>query len=193
MKANSGSFQKGNVSWSKGLKMSNNFCQKISTSCKGRKAPNKKPDTLCIICGKKLSRHAYTKCRECYTKEMSIKMSLLMSGRIVSEETKQKMRVPHPWNQGEKHRSWKGGITPINEKIRKTREYMEWRHAVFVRDNYTCQECQKHGGNLHADHIKPFFLYPELRFDINNGRTLCIPCHRKTPTYGNKPIYTQVI
>lgn len=35
-----------------------------------------------------------------------------------------------------------------------------------------------------ADHIKSFKDHPELRTDLQNGRTLCVDCHRKTDTYG---------
>ena len=70
--------------------------------------------------------------------------------------------------------------------IRDSREYKEWRSAVYKRDNYTCQSCGDLGVKLHADHIKPFAYFPELRFDLSNGRTLCVPCHTKTPTYGGR-------
>ena len=85
-----------------------------------------------------------------------------------------------------KNHLWKGGITSINAKIRNSIEYRLWREAVYRRDNYTCQDCHKRGGRLNADHIKPFALYPELRFEIENGRTLCIPCHKKTNTFLNR-------
>ena len=63
-------------------------------------------------------------------------------------------------------------------------EDREWRTAIFKRDDYTCQMCGERGGRLQADHIEPVALRPDLRFDLDNGRTLCVPCHKDTPTYG---------
>lgn len=93
----------------------------------------------------------------------------------------------------ELHPNWKGGVSPINKIIRRSNEYKLWRTAVFERDNYTCVWCGLKSGLgkgavLHPDHIKPFAYYPELRFAIDNGRTLCIDCHRTTDTYGFKLI-----
>jgi 5-methylcytosine-specific restriction endonuclease McrA len=71
-------------------------------------------------------------------------------------------------------------------RLRASTEYRQWRTAVFKRDDYTCQDCGVRGGRLNADHIKRFADFPDLRFDVSNGRTLCEGCHRKTPTYGNR-------
>jgi hypothetical protein len=81
--------------------------------------------------------------------------------------------------------NWRGGKTKEREKIRKSAEYKLWRTAVFQRDNYTCIWCGQRGGRLNADHIKPFALFPELRLAIDNGRTLCIDCHKTTESYLN--------
>lgn len=100
-----------------------------------------------------------------------------------------------PWNTGKKrpemsgskHPLWKGGITPINQQIRTSLEYKLWRKSVFERDKYACVWCgDNKGGNLEADHIKPFAYFPELRFAIDNGRTLCKNCHKQTNTWGEK-------
>lgn len=79
----------------------------------------------------------------------------------------------------EKNHNWKGGITPLNEKIRKSIEYRLWREAVYARDNWTCQKCYERGKKINAHHIKKFSTYPELRFAINNGITLCEKCHNQ--------------
>jgi hypothetical protein len=70
--------------------------------------------------------------------------------------------------------------------IRDSPAYKLWRKSVFERDNYTCVFCGQRGGQLQADHIKSFARFPELRFDLSNGRTLCKPCHKLTPTYGGR-------
>lgn len=93
------------------------------------------------------------------------------------------------YNSGNKNPLWKGGITPINARIRTSFEYKLWRKSIFERDNYTCIWCGQKGGKLHADHIKSFAHYPKLRFKISNGRTLCIKCHKKTNNYLNRWIY----
>lgn len=106
-----------------------------------------------------------------------------LKGPTHSTETR---RLLSEQRKGEKGSNWQGGKNIITESARKGVEYKLWREAVFSRDNYTCQDCSIRGGFLHADHIKPFALFPELRLAIDNGQTLCVPCHRKTPTYGGR-------
>ena len=119
-----------------------------------------------------------------------------------TEQWKIRQRFSQIGNRtGAKHHNWKGGITPIVEEIRKILKYRQWRCDVFERDNYTCTFCNKRdGGILHADHIKPFHKIIEENnirslvdaynceelWNLNNGRTLCIKCHKSTKTYGAK-------
>jgi hypothetical protein len=119
------------------------------------------------------------------------KLSRAMLGRKLPKEQIQRLRES---KLGEKSPFWKGGAMKnyaLHVQIRKSNEYKLWRKAVFERDNYTCVLCGARNGNgkaitLNADHIKPFSLFPELRFAIDNGRTLCLPCHKKTDTYAGR-------
>lgn len=99
---------------------------------------------------------------------------------------------------GEKSNFWKGGITPISKKLRVCQKYKQWRLSVYERDNFTCQLCKKRGVLFQADHFPVTFsellktnnidslkrgLECNKLWDISNGRTLCIPCHKSTSTY----------
>src|ERR1035437_6918113 len=70
---------------------------------------------------------------------------------------------------------WKGGISTLQNIERGKPQYAEWRKAVYKRDNYKCQHCGS-GKDLHSHHIKLFSKYPELRYNISNGLTLCRDC-----------------
>jgi 5-methylcytosine-specific restriction endonuclease McrA len=92
---------------------------------------------------------------------------------------------------GKNHWNWQGGKTSKNRRLRNSFKARQWRKAVWERDNYTCQECGSRSGKgnaviLNADHIKEWAHYPKLRFDIKNGRTLCLDCHKKTSNFGIK-------
>ena len=89
--------------------------------------------------------------------------------------------LPHPldrYRRGPQVNTWRGGITSEYVRARNSPATKEWRKAVFTRDGYACVACGSSNHDLEADHIQPFSLFPELRYEINNGRTLCKPCHR---------------
>jgi len=152
------------------------------------------------------SNHGY---RKTYTRtsEHKEKMRLIKTGQTHGVETRKKISKNHAdisgsknpmfGKRGNKHPAWKGGVSKVNDILRKSLEFRLWRTAVFTRDNYTCQICgDNKSGNLNADHIKPWALYPKLRFAIDNGRTLCVPCHKNTDTYAgnlNKKIFRTIV
>lgn len=108
-----------------------------------------------------------------------------------TEETRR--RMSQKARKGSSSNFWRGGKTEEAKILRQSAEYRLWRKAVFERDDYTCQICGKRGGRLHPDHIKRFSMFPELRFDVDNGRTLCESCHKQTPTYGRRKACESVI
>ena len=151
-KYNKGGFKKGHIPWSK-----------------GKKRPEFSGENHYLF-GK---HHSET------TKKKIGEANKKYKGRIRSKETRIKISKARI---GSKCHSWRGGITPKNRKIRNGIEFRLWREAVFARDNWICQKCKtksKSGKRvcLHPHHILNFAQYPELRFAIDNGITLCKKCH----------------
>jgi 5-methylcytosine-specific restriction endonuclease McrA len=102
---------------------------------------------------------------------------------------------------GDNNPNWRGGKARLKDHIRTLAKYRQWRCDVFERDGFTCVICgDKKGGNLEADHIKSFSdIISEYEIEnteqavgcdelwnINNGRTVCKDCHKKTENYGGK-------
>lgn len=65
----------------------------------------------------------------------------------------------------------------LSKKVLRREGHAKWAKAVITRDNAICQKCGAHGVELQAHHIKDFLHHPELRKDVENGVTLCAPCH----------------
>ena len=155
--------------------------------CSNKCFKKERVEISCLLCGKK---------RKVPPSVIEIGSGLYCSRKCLSlsnwanPEYRKKLIIKHReiTMRGEKSPFWKGGLTSKNLLIRGSSEYRQWRKSVFKRDDWTCQWCGERGGNLNADHIKPFCLFPDLRFNIDNGRTLCKPCHLKTDTWGNKAL-----
>lgn len=114
----------------------------------------------------------------------------MAEGRRRSEKWRMSIKnrkIDYP--TGEKHWNWKGGITPIDhaERVKFKREIQK---KVFERDDYTCQICGIRGKDMTVDHIQSWAEYVELRFNIENCRTLCAKCHYQI-TFG-KPMPPEV-
>lgn len=144
--------------------------------------------SLCLSCHKKRNKGTVW--------NKGKKTGIVTQGAIKKGEQRgratefKKGQTPHnkgkhmPSITGERHPRWKGGVTEENHRLRTSLEYKQWRVAVFRRDHFTCVLCGYRSRSskpcdIRADHIKPFCLYPELRFEVSNGRTLCVSCDKK--------------
>lgn len=78
-------------------------------------------------------------------------------------------------------------------------KHRHWRELVLRRAGYLCEECKRYGRTdkhglpvaaTTAHHIKHRDEYPELQYDVNNGRALCEACHNKAhPEKGKRGKY----
>lgn len=111
-------------------------------------------------------------------------MPASMKGKHHTTETKRKISMNRKAPKGENHYAWTGG--KYSESYRQRRTFRDnMQKLVFERDNYTCQLCGNKG-DLQVDHIQSWAEYVELRFKLENCRTVCAKCHYKI-TFG-KPM-----
>lgn len=179
--------------------------EKIRMAMKGRE-PSKK---------NRMAVSQSNKIREC-SRETREKMKTArigklngMLGKKHSEKTRNliSLALKKKARRGENHPCWKGGATSLQRQIKDSSEYEKWRKEVFKRDDWMCQDCNQIGGTLHPHHIKAFSIIlmenniktlikamgcKEI-WDVNNGKTLCKDCHKKTANYGNFKIYKSFI
>jgi 5-methylcytosine-specific restriction endonuclease McrA len=80
-----------------------------------------------------------------------------------------------------------------NEDFYNSKEWRETRYKFLagVADKKCCVCMARDNIEIHVDHIKPRWLYPELAFDHRNLRILCAPCNLGKYTdvpLSNKPL-----
>lgn len=88
-------------------------------------------------------------------------------------------------NVGDKHPNFNPTLSDeerLNNRYQLNGQNLrDWRVKVYERDNYTCQTCglkEEVSGNLNAHHLDGWHWCKERRFDIDNGITLCVDCHK---------------
>ena len=127
-----------------------------------------------------------TKCRTKLTKKPSVyrnKNGWHFCSKECSNEYRTGERSPH-WIKD------RSKLKNEYRTIKMSKPFALWREAVFERDSYTCQICTARSGKgkaveLHPHHVKSFAEHPEERFNVNNGMTLCIDCHKWIHKAGN--------
>lgn len=119
------------------------------------------------------SKFCSTKCK---LSDMHKIVSIKKTGTKHSPESKKKMsetRLKSPY-RGNLHPRYAEDRYSISD--RTARKF--WAKQVFARDKQKCLIANGTcSGRLEAHHILAWGLYPELRFNINNGITLCHAHH----------------
>lgn len=153
--------------WAKGKQLSERHKKKISDSLRGR-MPKFIPDNSGIsrtqeqkdkirnsLLGRKIPQYVKEKISKNHSRHTL--------GKKFSIDLRKKLSIAHGGD---------GSLSPISR--RPNLAYTEWRMLVYKRDNYKCRinntECC---GRIEAHHILNWASFPDSRYKIENGITLC--------------------
>ncbi len=121
--------------------------------------------------------------RSPFSEEHKRKIGEAGKGRFVSLETRKKLTDSR---LGENNPRWVRDRSKLkrfnnDQKDRRSSAYVTWRRRVRSRDLCKCRigngDCS---GRIEVHHILGYTEYPELRYEVNNGITLCHFHHPKT-------------
>jgi len=185
--------KKGRVAWNKGIPMSIEQRHKLSLAKIGKKitVPRKASMT-----GKHHTQETKDKMRlsslgkKCpwnigipHTEDAKVKMSLVQKERFLNKKN-------HPrWIKDR-------ALVKVYDDRRADSLYKLWRMEVKKRDGYKCvlsdDNCR---GRLEAHHVLNWINYPELRYEVNNGVTVCYYHHPRSRSLEEKtiPIFTKLL
>ena len=133
----------------KGQKTTEKIRKNISLGKTGSKYPNRKPRIITEEM-RKIWRNNFDKAR---------------NARIIKGYAK-----------GENHCNYIKDRNSLKKSDRKWKNYayMDWRKDIKNRDNWKCRLLSANCiGQLEAHHIFNWIDYPELRYVLTNGITLC--------------------
>lgn len=166
----------------------NNFCCR---ECYLKFHSKEVPICTCQVCKKEFRGTKYNAnkfcSRECYEEAHKIKNKNRICPKckkiFIAKTSEDKYCSWECYDQdrhmpkGEDHWNWQGGKSKEKDK-HDSNEYKTWRVNVYKKDNYKCIKCGSKK-KLNAHHKFSWHFYPEKRYDVNNGITLCEKCHIK--------------
>jgi len=114
-----------------------------------------------------------------------------MFGRTHTKEAKEKMSKS---NKGKNNPNYNPNLTDEERAERKEnrnndQDFVKWSLQVKERDNFKCviPECNNH--DLESHHLDNWNDFPESRYDLDNGVTLCLEHHTSANGYSFHNIF----
>ena len=184
-------FKKGHATWNKGL--TKEIDKRVLRYAENLVPWNKGTGPKCTDCSKRISHRG--RCRKCYGMSKKGSKNLWWKGGKGKTKCKHCAKIVLFYRSRNRifcsrvcqGKAYSGENCPVwkkdrNSLVRRQKRndsaYCAWRMAVWSRDFFKCrilnEDCD---GPIEAHHILGWSYYPELRYEVNNGITLCHAHH----------------